>query len=131
MFRILQHSHSGLRYLVLVAGFVALIYGLYALFTRKPWSKGGRAMGSAFVGLFDLQIVLGLVMLNWLYYPQLIGHLAMMIIGAIVAHVVLVLNRRRANPSWALLVIGVAAALLCIVLGIYAIGRSPFEMRVA
>lgn len=127
----LLHSHSGLRYLVLLAGILALAYFAYGLATKRPFDKTGRILGSVFVGLLDLQILLGLAMVFMgLYYPQLMGHLAMMLLAAVVAHVLLVINRKRPTPNWVLPLAGVALALLLIVGGIMAIGRGVFEMRV-
>lgn len=128
----LLHSHSGLRYLVLLAGLVAVAYYLFGLATKKQAGKPARILGSVFVGLLDLQIVLGLVMVfmgRW--YPAMMGHLICMLLAAVLAHAMMVVNRRRAQPNFVLPLIGVAGALVLIVLGILAIGRGVFAMTVA
>jgi heme A synthase len=124
--RMLFYAHSGLRYLVLLMGLVAVAYFAYGLATKRPVDKSIRIIGSSFVGLLDLQVLLGIVLLGsgWPFYPALWGHLAMMLLAAALAHVMMVLNRRRPNPGYLLPLIGVAGALLLILGGILAIGRS-------
>ncbi|MEX2583233.1 MAG: hypothetical protein WD766_08155 [Gemmatimonadota bacterium] len=122
-------AHSGLRYLVLLVGIAALIYFGYAVATKKGDERTGRVLGSAFAGLVDLQIVLGLLMVAFgLFYSALIGHLFMMIAAAVVAHVAMVFARTSPNPSRgnAVRLLGVAMALVLIIGGIMAIGRSVF-----
>lgn len=132
MDRILLLSHSYLRFLVLLVGVVVVVYALYALLTKKPFTSGGRAMGSAFVGLMDLQILLGLASITVRWYPALIGHLSMMLLAAVVAHVLLVVNKRKATPTWLMLLLAVGIALLLVFGGIFAIpGRTPFTVHAA
>ena len=125
----LFQAHSGVRFLVLLAGVVALAYFAFGLATRRPVGRAVRVFGSVFVGLLDLQILLGAALLisrSW--YPALIGHLVMMVLAAIAAHVLLAINRRRARPGFALPLIGVGIALVLILGGIYAIRPNPFTV---
>lgn len=125
----LFHSHSGLRFLVLLAGVVAMAYSAYGLASGRPFDKAGRVLGSIFVGLLDLQILLGLAMVALgFWYPALIGHLSMMLVGAAVSHVVLARNRKKEKPSWLAPLLGIGGTLLLIVLGIMAISRGVFAM---
>jgi hypothetical protein len=122
---ILFQAHSGLRYLVLLVGVVALAYFVSGLATKRPVDKGVRILGAAFTGLLDLQILLGLIMVAMgRYYPQLIGHIAMMLLAAALTHVLLVVNRKRPNPGYVLPLIAVAGSLALISGGIMAIGRG-------
>lgn len=122
---ILFQAHSGLRYLVLLVGLAALIYFLSGLATKRPVDKGVRILGSVFTGLLDLQVLLGLIMVAMgRFYPQLIGHIVMMVLAAAVTHVLLVMNRKRATPGYVLPLIAVAVALVFIAGGIMAIGRG-------
>jgi hypothetical protein len=125
--RMLFYAHSGLRYLVLLMGLVALAYFAYGLATKRPVDKGVRILGSSFVGLLDLQIVLGILLLatGWPFYPALWGHIVMMLLAAGLAHTLLVVNRRRPNPGYLLPLIAVAGAFVLVIGGILAIGRSP------
>jgi hypothetical protein len=127
---VLFHAHSGLRFLVLLAALAALAYFAFGLATRRPVGRAVRAFGSTFVGLLDLQILLGVALaLSGRWYPALIGHLVMMLLAAIAAHVLLVINRRRARPGFALPFAAIGVALALIIGGIYAIpGRGPFTV---
>jgi hypothetical protein len=122
----LFYAHSGLRYLVLLMGLVAIAYFAYGLATKRPVDKSVRIIGSSFVGLLDTQILLGILLLGtgWPFYPALWGHLVMMLLAAGLAHALLVVNRRRPNPNYLLPLIAVAGALVLIIGGILAIGRS-------
>ena len=53
----LFHAHSGLRYLVLLAGVLSLGYTIAGLVTRKPWDKLGRIFMAAFVGTLTVGAV--------------------------------------------------------------------------
>lgn len=126
---ILFHAHSGLRYLVLLAGLLALAYSLTAALRGQAWSKPGRAFLSAFVGTMDLQVLIGLVLVFIrAFYPALWGHLSMMVVAAVVGHVALAINKRRPpeRQSHWLAVIGAAVPLILIVGGILSIGRPIF-----
>lgn len=127
----LFHAHSGLRFLVLLAGAVAVGYSAFGLATKRPFDKTGRVLGSVFVGLLDLQILIGLAMVALgFWYPALMGHLAMMLIGAGFAHFILAKNRKKPNPSFLAPILGVGGALVLIALGIMAIQRGIFAMSV-
>jgi hypothetical protein len=124
----LFQAHSGLRYLVLLAGFVALAYFVSGLAMKRPVDKGVRVLGSIFTGLLDLQVVLGLIMVAMgRFYPQLIGHLVMMLLAVAVTHVLLVVNRKRPSPGYVLPLVAVLVALALIAGGIMAIGRGVFS----
>jgi hypothetical protein len=128
---ILYAAHSGLRYLVLLAGLVAIAYFVYGLATKQSAGRATRIVGSSFVGLLDTQVLLGIVLLTMFpFYPALIGHIVMMVAAAAVAHVAMVMNRRRATPGFVLPLVGVGGALLLILGGIMAIGRGPFTSTV-
>jgi hypothetical protein len=119
--------HSWLRYLVLLAGVALLVVGALHWSRTGPDSARQQRMAmAAFVGLLDLQVLLGIVLLTvWAYYPALIGHIMMMVVAAIAAHAGAVLARRRepARPGAPLRVATVAIALLLVVGGIMAIQR--------
>jgi len=121
--------HSVLRFLVLAAGLFAVVFFALGLLRKQPFTQATRVCGSVFVGLLDLQILIGVgVVLSGRWYPALIGHLVMMVAAAAVAHVLLVRNRKRATPGLTLPLIGVAVALVLIAGGILAIGRGLFTV---
>jgi hypothetical protein len=124
---ILFHAHSGLRYLVLLAGGLSLLYSLVAVLRGTGWDRPGRILLASFVGVMDLQVILGLILVFVrVFYPALWGHLTMMILAAVVGHVALAVNKRRPpeRQSHALAVVGSGLALVLIVGGILSIGRS-------
>ena len=125
-------AHSGLRYLVLVMGLIALAYFAFGLVTKRPVDKKVRILGSSFAGLLDTQILLGLVLLGsgWPFQPKLWGHLTLMLLAAGLAHGLLVKNRRSAQPGFLLPLIAVGGALVLILAAILAIGRGPFTSTV-
>ena len=122
-------AHSGLRYLVLLAGLVAVIYFALGLLQKRPYTRAVRTVGAIFGGLLDLQIVLGIILVAMgRYYPQLIGHIVLMVLAAVVVHVALARNRKRAQPGYALPLVGVVVGLVLLVAGILAIRPSIFFM---
>ena len=123
--RTLFYIHSGLRYAVLLMGLVALVYFASGLATRRPVGRPVRILGSSFAGLLDTQVLLGVLLVGagWPFYPALWGHLTMMLLAAVLTHVLLVVNRRRAQPGYLLPLLAVAGALLLILGGILSIGR--------
>jgi hypothetical protein len=122
---LLFQIHSVLRYLILIAGLAALGVIAVGASTSKPAGKSVRIAGAVFVGLFDLQILVGIaVMMTRPYYPALIGHVVMMLSGATLTHVMLAKNRRRAQPGYRLPIIGIGIALAFVMVGITAIGRG-------
>lgn len=133
LFDILFHAHSGLRYVVLLAGLLSLAFSLTAGVRGQGWDRPGRVFLSIFVGVMDLQVLLGVAMALILgaggsFYGALWGHLTMMIVAAVVGHVALALNKRRPpeRQSHWLAVAGVGLALLLVVGGIMSINRPIF-----
>lgn len=127
--RMLFFAHSGLRHLVLLAGLAALGYLVYAVATKSGNPRVARILGASFVGLIDLQVVIGLLMVALgLYYPAILGHLFMMLGAAVVGHAAMVMGRGAETPDKGLKIqlAGVVVALLLIAGGILSIGRSLF-----
>jgi hypothetical protein len=119
--------HSNVRYLVLLAAVAAIV--LAVLGWRKPAAERSgveRGTMAAFVGLLDLQVLLGLVLLAlYPFYPALIGHIVMMALAAVAAHVGSVMARRRepARSAAPVRLVTVVIALVLVVGGIMAIQR--------
>lgn len=124
---ILFHAHSGLRYVVLLVGLLSLTYALVSALRGRSWDRPGRILLSIFVGVMDLQVLMGLILIVVrVFYPALWGHLSLMILAAVAGHVALALNKRRSpeRQSHWLAAAGSGLALLLIVGGILSIGRS-------
>lgn len=123
---ILFHAHSGLRYLVLLVAVVALVVFLYGLVTRKDIGAA-RGLMAAYVGILDLQVLLGLILLLLFpFYGALIGHIVMMVLAVAAAHVLSVMARKATDARRAMMLrlAGVGVSLVLIIGGIMAIGRS-------
>jgi hypothetical protein len=121
------YAHSGLRYLVLLVGVLAIAYFAVGLVTKRPFDTGGRILGASFVGLMHLQVLLGIgVLVTRFYYPALIGHIVLMSLATVTAQVSMALNRKRTPPGWALPLAGVGLAFVFIIGGILSIGRGIF-----
>lgn len=120
--------HSYVRYLVLLAGAGAVITALIGWRSAGLPPRAERALSGAFVGLLDLQVVLGVLLLltGFPFYGALTGHLFMMLIAAAAAHGTSVMARRRepARSGSPVRTIGFLLAMLLIVGGIMAIQRS-------
>lgn len=126
MLNVLFHAHSGLRYLVLLLGLLAALWGLLAAMRGGGAGGAGRILGAAFVGILDLQVVLGIILLFARgFYPALFGHIMTMVVAAGVGHVAVIAARQhpatRRGALW--LGAGAAATLVLVALGILAIGR--------
>jgi MFS-type transporter involved in bile tolerance (Atg22 family) len=122
----LFHAHSGLRYLVLLAGVASFLYSLVAALTNRPWDRGGRVLLTSFIGLLDVQVLIGLILVFvWPFHAALWGHIVLMILAAGAAHVTSVVNKRRppGRRDHLPVALGVAGAVVLIVAGITAIGR--------
>ena len=124
---LLFHAHSGLRYLVLLAGIVAFLWFLYGAIARKAWGAPAPAALAAFIGLLDLQALIGIVM--WIggrTAPRILEHLGLTLGAVVVVHLASVVHKRRATPGYGLPLTGVTLALALIVLAIRALGRPVF-----
>lgn len=127
MAEIIHTIHSMVRYLVLLAGVGAVVVAAAGLRRSDAGAREAeRKTMTAFVGLLDLQVLVGLILvLVWPFYPMLFGHIVMMVLAAVVAHGGAYAARRRApaRSGSAVLAIAAALALLLIVGGIMAIQR--------
>ena len=116
-------AHSGTRYLVLLVGLIAIVWFVWGLGTNRPFSRPAPAMFAVFVGLLDLQALMGIVLLIGGHRPPGIwGHVACMVLAVTFAHFVKKSSSQGMGYGRPLL--GVAGALALIVVGILAIGRT-------
>lgn len=124
----LFHAHSGLRYLVLLVALIAILWFLWGWIARRPYARPGRIVMAVFVGLLDLQVLIGLVLfLGGRRPPGIHGHLTWMLLAAIVLHVASALARRRPEPARHVLPLaGSLLASSLIAAGILAIRDSVF-----
>lgn len=123
----LLYAHSGIRYLVLLAGVLTVVYGLYGWATRRPYDRTMPILGATFSGLLDLQILLGLLMIfTGTFYPALIGHVMVMVFAAVAAHLPVAVMKRRPpeERTYAPYAAWAVVALALIWGGVLSIGRT-------
>ena len=114
-------AHSGIRYLVLLAGAVALVMSLM----KGQDANARKAMG-AFVGAVDVQVLLGLLLIMQIpFYGALMGHIALMFAAVFAAHGFSVAAKKK-DEGGMLRVIGIVVTLVLSAGGIRAIGRPIF-----
>ena len=119
-------AHSGLRYLVLLTGVLVLGYAGYGQATKREYDKTMRILAAVFTGAIDLTVLFGVAHLfSGVFYPQLSGHIASMVLAATVAHVVSAVMKRRpvAERTFLPHIVGTLVVLGLVVVGIMAIGR--------
>jgi hypothetical protein len=118
-------AHSGVRYLVLLSGIIALILAGLSL-RGGVLSRAGDIAGRVYVGVLDLQFLLGLgTVFTRPFIPQYIGHIVMMVLAVALAHAISVAVKKRPEASRppGMLAAGIAGSLVIIIVGILAIGR--------
>lgn len=126
----LFHAHSGLRYLILLVGVIAVVYYLIAWRSARPVNRADRILFSSFTGLLDLQILLGLGMVfSGIFYPALVGHLVMMLGAAVLVHVLGVRSKKTddARKAQLLRLVAIVGAFVLIIAGIQSIGRGILQ----
>ncbi len=125
----LLYAHSGLRYLVLLAGIASVLYAIFGFATGRDYDKTMRVLGGIFAGSLHLTLLIGIALLfTGRFYPQLTGHIFMMIFAAVAGQIVPSVQKRRPMEERTFLphAIGGIVAMALIVGGIMAIGRPIF-----
>lgn len=122
----LLHLHSGLRYLVLLAGLAVVVYALRGVVTRQPHDKTMKTLAITFRSLMDVTLFSGIVMVTTGYdFNANAGmHVVMMVLATAVSHVVPTVMRKRKQEERTLLPYAVASAvvLALVVVGTLSLG---------
>lgn len=122
----LLQAHSGLRYLVLLAAVLVIAYAAFGLATKRPYDKRIRILSGMLVGFMDLTVLLGFAnIFMGTFYPQLGGHIVMMVLATALAHVVHGVMKRRPPEAQTFTphIVGTLIVLACVFGGVMAIGR--------
>ena len=115
-------AHSGIRYLVLFTGLIALAWFAWGKAAGRPFARPAPALLTAFVGFLDVQMLLGVALLIGGHRPPGIwGHVTLMAAAVTLAHVMKKRSQRIAGYGAPIL--AVAGTLALIVVGIRSIGR--------
>ena len=123
-------AHSGLRFLVLLAGLFVILYALVGFFGKREYSTAMARLATVFAGLLHLQVLSGVaVLFSRPFYTQLIGHFFMMLMAAGVAQFVSSVMKRRPpeKKSYGPHLVGGVLAFILIWAGIVAIGRGVLQ----
>ena len=129
--RTIYYAHSGIRYLVIAFGVIALLYAVAGLVRRQPYDKTMRVLGSTFAGTIHLQIVVGLALLLSGRFGANVGpHFVMMAFAAAAAQLPVSVMRRRPpeERTYGPHIVLTLLTLALVFAGIMALGRSPFGM---
>ncbi len=97
---ILLWLHSYVRWLVVLVAIIAAVKFAVGWLQKQKPAAMDRGLMSAFSGLVDLQVLLGLVLLigSGIYSMQRIEHAGTMIIAAVLAHLPM-LWRKGDSPN--------------------------------
>jgi hypothetical protein len=123
---IVLELHSIVRFLVLLLAIVGIVLALIGLAQKKASAKTDVTVGSIFLGLYDLQMLLGLLVI-------LLGgltnalHPVVMFIGLVVAHFLQRTTQRAEGANFHMMRLAFYIVPLAIILvGLAAINRLPF-----
>lgn len=119
----LYYTHSGTRWLVVLAMLVAFVFMVYSLITNREQDRVTRIIMLTFSSLVGLQWIVGIA--YYLVYggiienysrPDWIGHLTAMTIALVAAHLYLPVRRRASTRNYYIVsvVILVVVALLIV-----------------
>jgi len=126
----LLQIHSFLRWILLIAGLVALGYAIYGVITKRPYDRIMRTSASTFAGLLHFQVVLGffIIVSMRLTLTGLIGHIFLTLGAAVAAQVPLSMMRRRRPENRTFLphLVGTVLAFVLLWFGMRAINRGLF-----
>lgn len=129
---ILLYAHSGIRYMVILAGLVVVAYALMGLVGRRPYDPRMRVISGVFAMFLHLNVLLGLALLfTRPFAPYLIGHISLMVFAAVAAQIVPSVMRRRPieERTWLPHLISGVVSLGLIVAALMAIGAPIFGSR--
>ena len=97
MYTFLLHSHSGLRYLILLVALVVVFKSAIGWLINTPYTKFDKIIAPAYVGMMHLQLLIGLL-LYFVYSPFVtynmgekvsrywsVEHIALMVLAVVAA----------------------------------------------
>lgn len=123
----LFHTHSGLRYLILLAGIATIGYALYSAATKRPHDRKMKNLAITYRALLDVNLFIGVAMIvtGYGFYNDLGVHILLMVLATAIAHVVPAVMRKRTPEERTVIPYAVATAISLVVmaLGIASIQR--------
>lgn len=126
---VLLDIHSIIRWIVVVVAAAAALKFVLGWTRRTPWQAADRGLMSAFTGLIDLNVTLGIVMLLILgiqsgdWPRERIEHAGTMLVAVIVAHATARWRKKGDDATqFRNSLIVVAVVMLLIVIGVASVG---------
>ncbi|GMV04951.1 MAG: hypothetical protein AMXMBFR53_12310 [Gemmatimonadota bacterium] len=123
----LLHLHSGLRYLILLAGLAVILYALHGVIKKRPHDATMKNLAITFRSLMDVTLFTGIVvvMTGFGFYNDLGVHVILMLLATVVSHVVPAVMRKRKQEERTLLpyAVATAIALAMVALGVLSIAK--------
>ncbi|MGE5262209.1 MAG: hypothetical protein ACM3S0_02410 [Acidobacteriota bacterium] len=122
---IVLELHSIVRFLVLLLAIVGIVFAIVGLAQKKTPARLDQTAGSIFLGLYDLQMLLGILVI-------LLGgltnalHPIVMFIGLVIAHGLQRMTQRAEGTNLHMMRLGLYIVPLAIILlGLAVINRLP------
>jgi hypothetical protein len=117
--------HSIVRFVILLVALVGLIKAIIGSAQKGKADKADQVLAAAFVGLYDLQTLLGILIIFLGSLTQAI-HPVVMFVGIIAAHVLQSMSKRGEGQQAGLYRLALYIVPLAIILfGLATIGRLP------
>ena len=123
---IVLQIHSLVRFLILLAAIVGIVTAVISLVQKGKSKHIDQTIASVFLGFFDLQALLGVLIILLGGLVQAL-HPIIMIIGLLLAHGLQSMVKRADGSTAALYRLALyIIPLLVILVGLNSIGRLPF-----
>ncbi len=126
---VLLTLHSITRWLAVFAGLAVLVRFALGLAKKQPYDRLAQTLASAFAGLMDTQLLLGLAFFLWsgAASPGVFSlryrweHLAVMLLAILAAHLPAMWKKRSDETRYRNGLIAFAVSILLVVVGVFAL----------
>jgi len=136
-YNILFFAHSGIRWLVVLATAVMLIYALIGFLTSRPYDRTAGIVVTIFTRLIEVQWLLGIIVLiaylltfGSIGGPQIL-HFVIMTIAVVAAHAYMGFRRRDDRMKYAGALLAGILTLVIVVIGVSVLGGNRWGMPAA
>ena len=121
----LLYLHSGLRWLIVLAGLAVIVYALRGVATKRPHDATMKNLAITFRSLMDVTLFSGVVvvMTGFDFQGNVGVHVVLMLFATVVSHIVPAVMRKRRQEERSLLpyAVATAVALALVVVGSLAV----------
>ncbi len=117
--------HSLVRFLILIAAIVGIVKALISLAQKSASDSLDQTVASVFLGLYDLQVLIGILIVLLGGLTQAI-HPIVMLVGVLIAHGLQSMTKRAKGSNVPIYRLGFyILPLLVILIGLASIGHLP------